>query len=200
MVSVWGVLRNYHAHAAEMGSVAPEKPQFFLMPESALALSSPSGEISVALAPDGGRTDHEVEMVVRIGANLEPFEMAVGCDSTDRTVQSAAKAAGRPWVAAKGYRGAAVVGTWAPYREGELTLELAVNGEVRQRGSTSKMVHTVEALLTALDERFALSEGDIIFTGTPAGVGVMKSGDVVEAKLLDEAGNRLSHFSGVCTI
>ncbi len=199
MVSVWGVLGNYHTHADEMGSKIEEKPQFFLMPESALAFADSEGNVEVALGRNDHLTEHEVEMVIRIGENLEPIEMAIGCDTTDRTVQRAAKMNGKPWTEAKGFRGAAVVGVWVPYEIGDFNLEFLVNGEIRQTGSTTSQVFDIPTLIAELEARFGLQPDDIIFTGTPAGVNRMESGDRIQASLTDGEGNIISHFDGVCS-
>lgn len=203
MNGAWGVLRNYHAHAKEMGSHAPTSPTFFLMPQSAICLADESGKVVMNLG--GGvrneppnRIEHEVELVVRIGSNLLPDAMAVGCDTTDRTLQAAAKSEGKPWLAAKGFDGAAVVGTWAPFNDGDFAISLSVNGEIRQQGKTSEMVHDIETLTAALADDFTLASGDLIFTGTPSGVASLEVGDLVDASLKDETGQTLSHFSATC--
>ena len=92
----------------------------------------------------------------------------------------------------------AVVGTWIPYKLGNYDLGLTVNEELRQSSNTSLMVHSVDTLITALSEKENLQEGDLIFTGTPAGVGSLILGDEVKAWLKDDKEARISYFSATC--
>ena len=198
MNGAWGVRRNYHAHAEEMGGVAPTTPLFFFMPPTAVVEADKHGNVPIALGNSEHQIEHEVELVVELGKDLEPVLMAVGCDTTDRTIQAEAKSKGSSWREAKGFPGAAVVGTWIPYELGNYDIGLTVNGEFRQSSNTSLMVHSVNTLIAALSEKENLTEGDLIFTGTPAGVGSLAPGDEVKAWLNDEKGARISHFSATC--
>ncbi len=198
MNGAWGVRRNYHAHAEEMGGVAPSTPKFFFMPPVAVVEADENGKVVMALGNPEHQIEHEVELVVQLGTDLKPISMAVGCDTTDRTAQAVAKSKGTSWLEAKGFPGAAVVGVWIPYKAGDYDIGLSVNGEVRQASNTSLMVHSVDALITALSGKEALSEGDLIFTGTPAGVGPLAPSDKVTAWMKNEAGKIISQFSGNC--
>ncbi|MDG1542067.1 MAG: fumarylacetoacetate hydrolase family protein [Candidatus Thalassarchaeaceae archaeon] len=198
MNGAWGVRRNYHAHAEEMGGVAPSTPKFFFMPLIAIVEADEDGSVDIALGNSEHQIEHEVELVVKIGENFEPVMMAVGCDTTDRTVQAVAKSKGTSWLEAKGFPGAAVVGGWIPYKDGDYNIGLSVNGDVRQDSNTSLMVHSVNTLITALRENEDLSEGDLIFTGTPAGVGSLTPADKVTAWMKNESGEIISQFSGTC--
>ena len=124
--------------------------------------------------------------------------MAIGCDTTDRTIQAEAKRKGISWIEAKGFPGAAVIGTWVPYKSGEYEIGLTVNGELRQISNTSLMIHSVEVLISALSEKENLIEGDLIFTGTPAGVGSLTPGDKVKAWLKDDHQSIMSYFLAIC--
>ena len=198
MNGAWGVRRNYQAHAEEMGGVAPSTPKFFFMPSSAVVEADDDGIVAIALGNQENQIEHEVELVVQLGKDLEPLLMAVGCDTTDRTAQAVAKSKGTSWLQAKGFPGAAVVGTWVAYKSENYDIGLSVNGEGKQLSNTSLMVHSVDALISALSKIEDLSEGDLIFTGTPAGVGPLSAGDKVSAWLKDESNNILSRFDGIC--
>jgi len=185
--------RNYADHAREMGAVPPGEPLLFLKP-------------STALLPGGGRIElpawsrevhHEVELVVRVGARLKDASsveagravdaMAVGLDLTARDVQSRAKERGEPWTIAKGFDGSAPLSSFLAVRSPEdlldLRLTLHVNGDQRQCGNTSHMIHAVPDLLAFASSRFTLEAGDLLFTGTPAGVGPVRRGDELVARL-----------------
>ncbi len=198
MNGAWGVKRNYHAHAEEMGGVAHPTPKFFFMPPIAIIEADEDGRVEIALGNSENQIEHEVELVVKIGGNFEPVMMAVGCDTTDRTAQAVAKSKGTSWLEAKGFPGAAVVGGWIPYKDGAYNIGISVNGDVRQESNTSLMVHSISTLINSLKENENLSEGDLIFTGTPAGVGPLIPADKVTAWMKNESGEIISRFSGTC--
>ena len=178
----WGVLRNYHAHAKEMGSEPSTIPLFFLMPPaSLLPFEDGVGEIN---HPDlKSIIHHEVEIVLRIGENGKPDAVCVGLDLTNRTEQATAKRDGLPWSDAKGFPNSAPHGTWSVYNAGEFKVQLSVNGEIRQEESSVMMIHSIDCILEALDRRFSPQPGDLVFTGTPSGVGPIKPGDELLAEL-----------------
>lgn len=192
-----GVGRNYPAHIREMGGAGPdaglEPPVLFLKPPSALV----QGRGVVRLPEGHGAVHHEVEMVVVIGrggrciredrALEHVLGYAVGLDMTLRDVQSAAKAKGEPWALAKGFDTSAPISPVAPREEvgdgSGLALALRVNGRTRQAASTSEMIRGVAALVACASSLMTLARGDLIFTGTPAGVGPVAAGDLLEATL-----------------
>ncbi|MBI2788042.1 MAG: fumarylacetoacetate hydrolase family protein [Elusimicrobia bacterium] len=173
--TIWCIGRNYAEHAKELGNEAPTVPIVFLKPASALLLD---GGV-LRLPPDSRRVDHEVELVVAAGLSLM---MAVGIDFTARDIQEADKKKGLPWTSAKGRPGFAAVGNFVPLTA-PCDLELSVDGAVRQRGNTKDMIFPIEKIIDHLDRTFGLSEGDLIFTGTPAGVAPLAAGARVEALL-----------------
>jgi 2-keto-4-pentenoate hydratase/2-oxohepta-3-ene-1,7-dioic acid hydratase in catechol pathway len=173
--TIWCIGRNYADHAKELGHDVPASPIVFLKPASALLLD---GGI-LRLPPDSQRVDHEVELVVAAGLSLM---MAVGIDFTARDLQEADKKKGLPWTSAKGRPGFAAVGNFIPLSL-PAELELSVDGAVRQRGSTQDMIFSVEKLIEHLDRTYGLSEGDLIFTGTPAGVAPVVAGASVSASV-----------------
>ncbi len=173
--TIWCIGRNYADHAKELGNEVPAAPIVFLKPASALLLD---GGI-LRLPPDSRRVDHEVELVVAAGLSLM---MAVGIDFTARDLQEADKMKGLPWTSAKGRPGFAAVGNFVPLALPS-ELELSVDGAVRQRGRTSDMIFSVEKLIEHLDRTYGLAEGDLIFTGTPAGVAPVAAGAKISASL-----------------
>lgn len=184
--------RNYAAHAAEMNSSVPERPVVFLKPASALVASGQE----IVLPAESRDVHHEVELVAVIGQAgrhiAEPEALshvaayAVGLDMTARDLQAEAKKAGLPWSVAKGFDTFAPLGPLAPARAigdvQDLELQLTVNGEARQRSSTALMLFSVAALVAYCSSIFTLEPGDLLFTGTPAGVGPVREGDSLEAR------------------
>jgi len=177
---IFCVGRNYREHAREMGaSDARAPPFFFTKPADAVM---PSG----SAVPYPARTTdlhHEIELVVALGAGCEIYGYAVGNDLTRRDVQLSLKQTGKPWDTAKGFDHSAPVSPIAraadighPAR-GRIWLE--VNGRLRQEGDIGDMIWRVPEIVAELATWFELKAGDLIFTGTPAGVGPLKPGDRV---------------------
>ncbi len=184
--------QNYPAHAREMKSEVPVTPVVFLKPPTAL-LSTGS---TVILPPFSRELHHEVELVVMIGRGGKDISRsdaaahiagyAVGLDMTLRDVQAAAKAKGLPWSVAKGFDTSAPVSPFVPAGDIEdphnLMLSLQVNGSLRQRANTSAMTFRIDRIIEYLSSVFTLEEGDLIFTGTPDGVGRVVPGDRLHAE------------------
>ncbi|MBO6575842.1 MAG: fumarylacetoacetate hydrolase family protein [Rhodothermales bacterium] len=182
--------RNYAKHAAEMNSPVPESPLVFLKPATSLTASGSTVDV-----PEGlGSVHHEVEMVVLVGSPLKHATeqqareaiagLAVGLDMTARDVQARAKQAGHPWSVAKGYDSFAPVGTMAPPGEtSRRRITLEINGKTVQDGTTSDMIFGVPQLLAYSSRIFTLEPGDLLFTGTPEGVGPVHPGDVLIARI-----------------
>ncbi|MBM4015447.1 MAG: fumarylacetoacetate hydrolase family protein [Planctomycetes bacterium] len=188
--------RNFADHAREMGHAAPDaEPLLFLKPSSALV---PGGGL-IELPEFSDEIDHEVELVVRIGRDGRRLDraqaaaaidaIAVGLDLTARDLQRRAKAAGDPWAVAKGFDQSAPLSALIALddaaRLAALAVELRVNGELRQQGATAAMITPVIDLVRFASHRFRLEAGDLIFTGTPAGVGRLRRGDRALATLRD---------------
>lgn len=186
---VFCVGRNYAEHAREMGHDSREPPFFFGKHAEALWTAA-----EVPYPPRTTDLQHEVELVVVLGRDLDPadpraaiFGYAVGVDLTRRDLQAAAKRQARPWHLAKSWVGAAPIGVLGPAaqlghpRSGAITLE--VGGECRQRGDLAEMIWNVEELLAELRSYDRLLAGDVVFTGTPAGVGPLLPGDQVRAAI-----------------
>jgi fumarylpyruvate hydrolase len=190
---IFCVGRNYAEHAREMGATdqaeGREPPFFFMKPGDAVV--GGTGEVAVAYPPATANLHHEVELVVALGAggadvtvDAAPgliFGYAVGLDLTRRDLQARAKERGYPWDMGKGFDESAVCGAIHPVTEvghpaaGEIRLE--VNGEMRQRGDLADMLWPVPAIVANLSTLVRLEAGDLIYTGTPSGVGPLQRGD-----------------------
>lgn len=185
---VYCVGRNYAAHAREMGQDEREAPFFFSKPADA-----PTQAEAVAYPPATAELHHEVELVVALGrggcdiaeqAALEHvFGYAVGVDLTRRDLQAEAKRQGRPWDLAKGFDESAPLSEIVPAADcghpGHGRIELSVDGQNRQRGDLAEMIWPVAAIIATLSRYFTLQPGDLVFTGTPEGVGPLAPGAVV---------------------
>ncbi|MCH2642981.1 MAG: fumarylacetoacetate hydrolase family protein [Candidatus Thalassarchaeum sp.] len=194
----WAVFRNYAGHAKEILGDVTDYPRFFLMPPSAMVEATEDGENVVTLLEPDEHIDHEVEMVFKLGEDLTPAQMCVGVDTTNRTRQTMAKKEGWPWLEGKGFRGSGVLGTWTDWDGRPMEIGLSLNGETRQLASTETMVHSVESLLEHLKNWYDLEPGDLVWTGTPKGVGPMSPGDSVNAWMDNSEGERISVLNAVC--
>jgi 2-keto-4-pentenoate hydratase/2-oxohepta-3-ene-1,7-dioic acid hydratase in catechol pathway len=185
--------RNYAEHAKEMHSEVPSVPVIFLKPPSAVI----SDGMSIVRPSFSREMHHEVELVVAIGRPGKDIPASaalshvsgygVGLDMTLRDVQSEAKKKGLPWSVAKGFDTSAPVSALVPASRipdpQALTISCTVNGILRQRTSTAKMLFTVPAMIAYVSSVFTLEEGDLLFTGTPEGVAQVSPGDVISASL-----------------
>ena len=174
-MDIWCAIRTYPKHAAELGNQIPQEPAFFLKATSCLA--SPD-EIDTC----DGDVHHEVELVLKFGEDLSPVKMAVGLDLTKRSIQDRLKSGGLPWAEAKSFRGSAIVSEWVAY-DSSASFSLMKNGEFVQQGSLQDMHWTPEELIDRLTAWAPVKAGDILFTGTPAGVGPLQNGDRLTATL-----------------
>ncbi len=187
--------QNYRAHIKELKSEVPKEPVLFLKPSTALIGDGDT----IMVPPNLGRVDYEVELAVVIGKkckNVSAKEasghidsIAVFNDVTARDVQSVARKAGLPWSLAKGMDTFAPMSATLPIAKvndlQDLNLELKLNGAVRQHGNTSMMIFPVHDIISYASRFMTLEPGDIIATGTPEGVGAIKDGDLIEAKIDD---------------
>ncbi|MEE2747667.1 MAG: fumarylacetoacetate hydrolase family protein [Candidatus Thermoplasmatota archaeon] len=197
MPSIWCALRTFDAHAEEMGGQPLKSPRFFLKPWGALA--QPPMGCDLMLPGHLNEVHHEVELVLIIGDDATLEQVAVGLDLTDRIRQGLAKEEGMPWTQSKGFVNSAIVGNFSepPVGLAHLGLELAINGEPRQEASIGQMSFQPLDLLSSLAEWAPLQKGDLLFCGTPSGVGPLVRGDHVQARLLREDGSILSELDFV---
>lgn len=203
---VFCVGRNYAEHAREMGSDPSREPPFFFMkPASAVIPVDAAGGTVIPYPLCTSDFHHEVELVVALGSGgceITPqaaesliYGYAVGLDLTRRDLQGAAKKARRPWDTAKAFDASAPVSAIAPKTKTGICnsgkISLTVNGETRQTGNIADMIWPVNDVIAELSRFFTLRPGDLIFTGTPAGVGPLKPGDQIEAQVADIGDLRL---------
>ncbi len=188
--NIYCIGRNYRLHALELGNEVPKSPMVFTKPTHSLI---PMDGSAVELPGGEGEVHFELEIVLRAGRDWEPgvgadelFDaMALGLDLTLRDVQSRLKDKGHPWLAAKGFRNSAPIGPWRPY-PGMAGLEAAdfalLRGtEVAQLGNARDMIFKPDVLAEHIGSRYGLRRGDIIFTGTPAGVAALRDGEELSA-------------------
>jgi acylpyruvate hydrolase len=184
--------RNYVEHIEELKNEFPTAPVIFSKPDSAIIRNNEAfyyPEFSNSI-------HHEVEVVLKIsklGKNIqEKFahkyynEIALGIDFTARDLQSELKEKGLPWELAKGFNGSAPISNFVPknqYKLEDLNFHLDVNGESRQIGNTSKMIYSFDYIISFISQYFTLKIGDLIYTGTPAGVSEVKVGDNLKGYL-----------------
>lgn len=185
--------RNYTDHIQELANERPEDPVVFLKPDTSLVLKNQP----FFIPPFSDDVHYEVEVLVRInriGKHIQQKfahkyydEIGLGIDFTARDLQAKLKAKGLPWEKAKAFDGAAVVGDWVNKSElphiDELQFEMTKNGTVVQQSSSALMLWKVDELIAYVSQFFTLKIGDIIFTGTPAGVGPVVENDVLEGSL-----------------
>ena len=184
--------RNYADHAKELNNPVPSKPLVFMKPPSALLVNN-----KPFYYPEFTKDLHfECELVLKIcknGRHVQPEfahtyydEVALGIDFTARDIQDQCKQKGHPWEIAKGFDGSAVLSTFVPIskvnREA-IEFQLKKNGEVVQQGNTKDLIFDFDTLIVYLSKFFKLQMGDIIYTGTPAGVGPVQTGDLLEGFL-----------------
>ena len=194
---IYCVGRNYEEHAREMGYTGREPPFFFLKPADAI-VAVPEGETGEIPYPAGtSNLHHEIELVAAIGtggSNLKAAEAmahvwgwAVGLDMTRRDLQNEMKKQGRPWEIGKAYDASAPIGPIVPKAAagdaGDAAIELAVNGVVKQSSRTSKLIWSVAETIEHLSAYWRLEPGDLIYTGTPEGVGAVKPGQLMEGRV-----------------
>ena len=189
-MKIFAIGRNYAEHAKELGNEIPDAPVIFMKPDTALL-----GVGEPFVYPEFSSDIHyEVEVVLRVsksGKNI-PIEEAVayydavsiGIDFTARDLQSKCKAKGLPWEIAKSFDGSAAIGEFVPVpTAAEYDFSLRINGESKQEGNTRDMLHGCNSVIHHVSQYFTLSIGDLIYTGTPAGVGPVNRGDVLEGYL-----------------
>lgn len=191
---IYCVGRNYAEHAQEMGHTGREPPFFFMKPADAVVPVAEGSTGSIEYPPLTTNFHHEIELVVAIGkggrnikaadAAAHIWGYAVGLDMTRRDLQNDMKKQGRPWDIGKGFEQSAPIGPLVPKaKTGELlkgAITLAVNGAPRQKGDLADLIWSVNETIEQLSAAWTLAPGDLIYTGTPAGVGAVVRGDLME--------------------
>ncbi len=195
LMKILAIGRNYAEHIKELNNERPDEPVIFTKPDTALLKHN-----EPFYYPDFSQDIHyEVEIVLKVnkeGKYIEEqfahkyfSEMGIGIDFTARDLQAKAKAKGLPWAIAKGFNGSAPVSEFIPLSEvsdlKNLNFSLQVNGEERQKGNTQLMLFSFDYIIAYLSRFFTLKTGDLIFTGTPSGVGPVQVGDRLQAYIED---------------
>lgn len=189
--------RNYAAHARELGNEIPEEPVVFMKPKGALLRP----HLPFYYPEFTNELHYECELVLRISkngryinkryANQYYDAITLGIDFTARDVQNELKKKGLPWEKAKAFDNSAIIGKWRALSELQnfkaINFGLYKNEELVQHGNSSKMIHNFDSILAYVSKYFTLNIGDIVFTGTPEGVGETLPGDVFEGILEDES-------------
>jgi 2-keto-4-pentenoate hydratase/2-oxohepta-3-ene-1,7-dioic acid hydratase in catechol pathway len=186
--------RNYSLHAKELGNEVPEQPVIFCKPDTALLKNNEP----FYLPEFSQDIHHELELVIKIdkaGKSILPqfaskyySQITVGIDFTARDVQSHLKQKGLPWELSKAFDGSAAVGRFIPFdhKAESIHFELEVNGQVVQLGNSKDMLFKINDIIAFVSKYFTLKTGDLIFTGTPAGVAAVKIGDHLKASIENE--------------
>jgi len=188
-MKIFCIGRNYSEHAKELGNAVPENPVVFSKPDTALLKNSED----FYLPSFSNDVHHEIELVIRInkvGKNIqEKFarsyysELGIGVDFTARDLQAQLKSKGLPWELAKGFDGSAPIGEFLPIADLDLSninFGLKKNGAWVQQGNTKDMIFSFDKIISFISQYFTLKVGDLIYTGTPAGVGPVAIGDKLE--------------------
>lgn len=192
---IYCVGRNYADHAIEMGGTGREAPFFFMKPADAVCTAGADGVVHMPYPSLTHSLHHEVELIVAIGkggrniaaaeAQAHIFGFAVGLDMTRRDLQNDLKKQGRPWCIAKGFDHAAPMGHITPVGQAgdiaDASIRLQVNDKARQSSVVNKMIWSVAETIAHISTAWELQAGDLIFTGTPEGVGAVARGDILTA-------------------
>jgi fumarylpyruvate hydrolase len=194
---IYCVGRNYAEHAQEMGHSGREAPFFFMKPADAVLVARPGTCTPMPYPSLTKNLHHEIELVVAIGqggsqisvgdALQHVFGYAVGLDMTRRDLQNDMKAQGRPWCIGKGFDHSAPIGPITPTAHAgdiaQADISLTVNGQVRQNSTVNQLIWNIAETISEISKAWTLHAGDLIFTGTPAGVGAVKPGDTLLGRI-----------------
>lgn len=194
---IYCVGRNYEDHAKEMGHSGREAPFFFMKPADAVLVAEPGSTARMPYPALTSNLHHEVELVVAIGvggSHIAPaqaaahiYGYAVGLDMTRRDLQNDMKKQGRPWCIGKGFDHSAPIGAITPAAQvpaiGQADIALHVNAQERQHSTVAQMIWSVSEIIAQLSTAWTLQPGDLIYTGTPAGVGPVVCGDTLTAAI-----------------
>jgi len=192
-MKIFCVGRNYVAHAKELGNEVPDEPVIFMKPKSALL----QPHTPFYYPEFTNELHYECELVLRISKNgkyvQEKFAskyydaVSVGIDFTARDIQNELKTKGLPWEKAKAWDNSAVIGKWVPLADiknkKSIHFGMYKNGELVQQGSSANMIHNFDSIVSYISNYFSVNIGDLIYTGTPAGVGEVVVGDELEGIL-----------------
>jgi len=196
-MKIFCIGRNYHDHVKEMGNEVPEEPVIFMKPKSALV----QNHTPFYYPEFTNELHYECELVIRISKNGKYIQekhasnyyngISVGIDFTARDIQNELKQKGLPWEKAKAFDNSAAVGNFTDLtpaiNKKNINFSLTKNGETVQQGNSGNMIFSIDAIVANISNYFSINIGDLIFTGTPAGVGECIVGDVLQAFLEKES-------------
>ncbi|MGF1638909.1 MAG: fumarylacetoacetate hydrolase family protein [Cyclobacteriaceae bacterium] len=195
-MKILAIGRNYTEHIAELNNEKPDEPVIFFKPDTALLVNN-----KPFYYPEFSTDIHyEVEIVLKIckvGKHIDPAfaykyydEIGIGIDFTARDLQQKSKDKGLPWTLAKGFDGSAPVSAFVPKSkfpdQKNITFSLSLDGAERQKGNTGMMLYSFEEIIAYMSKFITLKKGDLIFTGTPKGVGAIQIGNKLEAYIENE--------------
>lgn len=195
-MKILAIGRNYAEHITELNNEVPEEPVIFFKPDTAVLRNN-----EPFYYPEYTKDVHyEAELILRISREGKDIDkkfahkyydsIGLGIDFTARDLQSKAKAKGLPWALAKGFNGSAPISDFLPLNQfpdlQNINFKLEVNGETKQQGNSKMMLHTFDDIIAYISRFITLKTGDIIFTGTPAGVGPVQIGDRLEGYVEDK--------------
>jgi len=192
-MKIFCIGRNYADHAKELGNAVPEEPVIFMKPKNALL----QAHMPFYYPEFTNELHYECELVLRVCKNGKYIQektagryydaITTGIDFTARDIQSELKKKGLPWEKAKSWDNSAVIGKWVPLNEitdvNEISFSFQKNKQIVQQGNSKDMIHDFDVLVSHISQYFSINIGDLIFTGTPAGVGEVVVGDELEAFL-----------------
>ncbi len=192
--NIFCIGRNYTEHIKELNNSIPTRPVVFIKPTSSICYDGGS----LILPKQSIHVDHEVEIVILIGISGKNIpesnaldyisHVGIGIDFTARDLQDQAKEKSLPWSVAKGFDTFAAISSFVPFNGSasdlnNLSFQLEINGEIRQKGNSKNMIFSIPAIVSYLSSIFTLTEGDLIFTGTPEGVGIVREGEIIKASM-----------------
>lgn len=186
--SIYCIGRNYVDHIEELKNEKPDKPLVFVKPKGSVALNN-----EIVIPKNTEALHHECEILLTVGKsgeNITPEQalshidgISLGLDFTARDLQETEKKQGHPWTLSKCQKSFAVIGSWQPFQAKEYNFYLMLNDHKQQVGSSQNMIYSFAHIISYLSSIVPLFEGDLIYTGTPAGVSKVKSGDRLEGFL-----------------
>jgi 2-keto-4-pentenoate hydratase/2-oxohepta-3-ene-1,7-dioic acid hydratase in catechol pathway len=181
--NIWAIGRNYAEHAKELGNEVPKEPLIFLKAGSSAVFAS-----ELTLPAWSQEVHHEIELALCFDNQFKIQSAALALDLTERHFQNLLKAKGSPWTLAKSFTGACPLSDFFPVKSldelSALDIRLFINGELRQSGSTSQMIFSLQQQIDYVRAHFPVCAGDLLLTGTPSGVGPIKRGDRLRGELV----------------
>lgn len=182
--NIWCIGRAYAEHAKELGNEVPKEPMVFLKAGSCAVIGQ--RELRLPLNQTEQDYHYELEIALRFSPDLQFSHYACAIDLTNRTAQNQLKAKGQPWTLAKSFHQACPLSPWLPVDGINLQavdLELKIDGQIRQQGHSSQLLFSIEYMRQYLIANYPVCPGDVYLSGTPAGVGPLHRGQVLEAKV-----------------